>query len=123
MALDLEVKNTGDTMRIGYGGYFHIRIEILNTISFRLGDKFEKECLEQRKYFSDELFNEITKLKLDKFIFHSDCNGHLCYRDIKKTLKVLEQYDFNQSNWKDEIYELINLFKIAVENKSYIYYG
>lgn len=42
MSLDLEVKKTGDSLRIGYGGYLHMRVEILNTIQFGLGDKFKK---------------------------------------------------------------------------------
>lgn len=118
MSLDLEVKKTGDSLRIGYGGYLHMRVEILNTIQFGLGDKFKKESFSGQEFYSNELFNAIKKLKLNNFIFHSDCDGYLTYRDVKKTLGVLENYDFSAKT----INSFINLLKIARDNKSYINY-
>ena len=122
MSLDLEVKKTGDSLRIGYGGYLHMRVEILNTIQFGLGDKFKKESFSGQKFYSNEVFNAIKKLKLNNFIFHSDCDGYLTYRDVKKILGVLENYDFSNTEWSKTINSFINLLKIARDNKSYIDY-
>lgn len=69
-----------------------------------------------------EVFNAIKKLKLNNFIFHSDCDGYLTYRDVKKTLGVLENYDFSNTEWAKTINSFINLLKIARDNKSYIDY-
>ncbi|MDY3059301.1 MAG: hypothetical protein SOR11_04795 [Fusobacterium sp.] len=121
MALDLVVKKRGDRMTIGYGAYFNMRIEILNTIQFGLGDKFKKESIHE-KFYSDEVFNTVKKLKLDNFIFHSDCDGYLTYREVKKTLEVLEKYNFSSNEWSKEINQFINLLKKARDKKSYIYY-
>ena len=121
MALDLVVKKRGDRMTIGYGAYFNMRIEILNTIQFGLRDKFKKESIHE-KFYSDEVFNTVKKLKLDNFIFHSDCDGYLTYREVKKTLEVLEKYNFSSNEWSKEINQFINLLKKARDKKSYIYY-
>ena len=99
-----------------------MRVEILNTIRFGLGDKFKKESFSGQKFYSNEVFNAIKKLKLNNFIFHSDCDGYLTYRDIKKTLGVLENYDFSNTEWSKTINSFINLLKIARDNKSYIDY-
>lgn len=42
--------------------------------------------------------------------------------EVKKTLGVLEKYDFSNTEWAKTINSFINLLKIARDNKSYINY-
>lgn len=121
MGLCMEVKKTGDCMEIGYGGYFAIRRFILNEIEDNLGETFSKECIKGK--LSEELIQKLIDLKIDAFILHSDCDGTLKYRDIKKALPTLMKFDYKKNmDWRDEILELIKLFKIAVKNNSSIKY-
>ena len=44
------------------------------------------------------------------------------FKDVKKILGVLENYDFSNTEWAKTINSFINLLKIARDNKSYINY-
>lgn len=122
MGLCMRVSRTGDEWDIGYRGYFLLRYLILREIDENVANVWKNWCLNNGRFFTMEEFKKIYDLKLVDFIAHSDCDGILGRRKVKRTLLGLEKIDFKSEEWKEDFDGLKNIFRIAVENKSSIKY-
>lgn len=122
MGLCIGVKKTGDEWDIGYRGYFILRYLILKEIDENIADVWRDSCIRNGRLLTIEEFKKIYDCKLADFIFHSDCDGLLGRRKVKRTLLALEKIDFKNEEWKDYFDGLKNILRIAAENKSSIRY-
>ena len=122
MALCIGVNKTGDEWDIGYRGYFILRYLILKEIDENIADVWRDSCIRNGRLLTTEGYKKIYDCKLDDFIFHSDCEGLLGRRKVKRTLLALEKIDFKNEEWKEYFDGLKNILRIAVENKSSVRY-
>lgn len=123
MGLCMRVKKSGDAFYIGYGGYFALRYHIISCIDKDIADKWKKGCIYGKEYYLTlEEFKVLYDSKLTDFLCHSDCDGLLGRRKVKRTLLALEKLNFENKDWEKEFEELKNILRIAVENKSSIEY-
>lgn len=122
MALCIHVKKTGDEWDIGYRGYFILRYLILKEIDENIADVWRDSCIKNGRLLTVKEYKKIYDYKLADFIFHSDCEGLLGRRKVKKILLGLEKIDFKNEEWKEYFDGLKNILRIAVENKSGIKY-
>lgn len=122
MGLCIQVKKTKDEFDIGYGGYFSLRYHIIKSIDEKLADIWKKSVLGEISQIPLEDFEKLWKLGLTDFLFHSDCDGLLGRRKVKRTLVALEKINFINEDWKKEFEELKNILRIAIKNKSSIKY-
>lgn len=124
MGLCMDIKKTDYCFNISYRGFTNMRKEIANVYNQRKGKLYEKYILsllfDNKEKLTFKEFEEMYFGNLQDFMMHSDCDGKLGIRQIKKTLKELEKLDFSNCNYKDEILEMIELFRKAIELKEII---
>lgn len=122
MGLCIGVNKTGDEWDIGYRGYFILRYLILKEIDENIADVWRDSRIKNGRLLTIEEYKKIYDYKLADFIFHSDCEGLLGRRKVKRILLALEKIDFKNKDWKDLFDGLKNILRIAVENKSSVRY-
>lgn len=122
MGLCIVVNKTGDEWDIGYRGYFILRYLILKEIDENIADVWRDSRIKNGRLLTIEEYKKIYDYKLADFIFHSDCEGLLGRRKVKRILLALEKIDFKNKDWKDLFDGLKNILRIAVENKSSVRY-
>ena len=91
MGLCMRTKKKGleniDRFHISYRFYRILRGEILKALDKELGNKFLTMSYDER--FTYDEFVRLANTGLKEFILHSDYNGILKLKTIKKTSKIL----------------------------------
>lgn len=126
MSLNLEEFDKEYDVYISYGYYLSFRIKLLNLLDEGLGDQFKDELLFKQEV-SENLLERLDKLNLVEFCLHSDCNGKLGLRIIKKTLKTMEKIEIKKEDLLDDDFyekleEVKKIFRKALELHKQIIY-
>lgn len=119
MSLNLEEFDEEYDVNMSYGYYLSFRIKLLNSLDEGLGDQFKDELL-FKKEISENLLERLNKLNLIEFCLHSDCDGKLSLRIIKKTLKTMEKIEIKKEDLLDydfceKLEEVKKIFRKALE--------
>ena len=119
MSLNLEEFDEEYDVNMSYGYYLSFRIKLLNSLDEGLGDQFKDELL-FKKEISENLLERLNKLNLIEFCLHSDCDGKLGLRIIKKTLKTMEKIEIKKEDLLDydfceKLEEVKKIFRKALE--------
>ena len=119
MSLNLEEFDEKYDVNMSYGYYLSFRIKLLNLLDEGLGNQFKNELLFEQEV-SEELLERLNKLNLIEFCLHSDCDGKLSLRIIKKTLKTMEKIEIKKEDLLDydfceKLEEVKKIFRKALE--------
>ena len=119
MSLNLKEFDEEYDVNMSYGYYLSFRIKLLNSLDEGLGDQFKDELLFKKK-ISENLLERLNKLNLIEFCLHSDCDGKLSLRIIKKTLKTMEKIEIKKEDLLDydfceKLEEVKKIFRKALE--------
>lgn len=119
MSLNLKEFDEEYDVNMSYGYYLSFRIKLLNSLDEGLGDQFKDELL-FKKEISENLLERLNKLNLIEFCLHSDCDGKLSLRIIKKTLKTMEKIEIKKEDLLDydfceKLEEVKKIFRKALE--------
>lgn len=119
MSLNLKEFDEEYDVNMSYGYYLSFRIKLLNSLDEGLGDQFKDELL-FKKEISENLLEQLNKLNLIEFCLHSDCDGKLSLRIIKKTLKTMEKIEIKKEDLLDydfceKLEEVKKIFRKALE--------
>lgn len=113
--MGLLLTNKEKDVSIGYLGYGHIRMSIANAYDKKIGALYEKMYSPLFKNYTDEenkyLDNNLPKY-LNKFLYHSDCDGYFGVRDVKGIYKELVKLKptFIREDWQQKYNDLLELF-------------
>ena len=113
--MGVVLTNKKTEVSIGYIGFGFIRQAIASAYSDKIGNLYEKLYSPLFKAYTEEenkYFDEHLPKCLDKFLFHSDCDGYLCSRDVKNIYKELIKLKpiFERDVFKAKYGELLELF-------------
>ena len=119
MSLNLKEFDEEYDVYMSYGYYLSFRIKLLNSLDEGLGDQFKDELL-FKKEISENLLERLNKLNLIEFCLHSDYDGKLGLRIIKKTLKTMEKIEIKKEDLLDydfyeKLEEVKKIFRKALE--------
>lgn len=119
ISLNLEEFDEEYDVNMSYGYYLSFRIKLLNLLDEGLGNQFKNELLFEQE-ISEELLEQLNKLNLIEFCLHSDCDGKLSLRIIKKTLKTMEKIKIKKEDLLDydfceKLEEVKKIFRKALE--------
>lgn len=113
--MGLLLTNGNKEVNIGYIGFALIRQQVAFSFNKEVGDLYKKiYSMFDNKYTKEEenYLNEHLPKYLDKFLYHSDCDGHFCKRDVKGIYKELIKLKpiFNNENLENKYKEILDLF-------------
>lgn len=113
MGLCMYNKKTGKTFDIGYGIFFWLKYRMLEAISKNLANEWKELPLTQTISFY--FVKQLKKLGLYDLIMHSDCDGKLLRRELKRINKALSKIDKIDDNYIEVFLELKGFIKETVE--------
>ena len=126
MGLCIGTKNAEyeDTFHIGYGTFYLLKQEIVNSISKRAGELYERwvKAGILPKFYKpltdDELkeFNELLPDGLAILLDHSDCDGSLTYQESRAVYKAIKNVKIESEHAKT----FFEKFKKVLQNASKI---
>lgn len=97
---------------LGYIGFGKIRMNVANTINEKIGRIYKKTYIEELTKEDIDYLEKNTPKYLDKFLWHSDCDGHFCKRDVIGIYKELTKLKpiFINKDLENKYIELLELF-------------
>ena len=110
--MGLLLTNGNKEVNIGYISFGNIRMSIANSISDKIGKIYKKSYTEHLTQEDNDYLDKNTPKYLDKFLWHSDCDGHFSKRDVKGIYKELIKLKliFNNDNLKNKYIDILDLF-------------
>ena len=110
--MGLLLTNGNKEVCIGYIGFGNIRMSIANSISDKIGKIYKKSYIEDLTQEDNDYLDKNTPKYLDKFLWHSDCDGYFSKRDVKGIYKELIKLKptFNNDNLKNKYIDILDLF-------------
>lgn len=124
MGICMMVKRKGTekirNFNLSYRGYHILRGEVLKVLDKELGNKFLAMGYDNE--FTDDEYVRLANTGLLEFIFHSDFNGILKLKTIKKVSIILSKIELEDREWNRCLNELKNLFYKAIRKGSDIEY-
>ena len=132
MGLCIGTKNAEweDTFRIGYGGFYALKQEIVNSISKRAGELYERwvKAGIMPKFYKpltdDELkeFNELLPDGLAILLDHSDCDGSLTYQESRAIYKAIKNVKIESEHAKPFFEQLKKMLQNASKIRRNLYF-
>ena len=132
MGLCIGAKNAEyeDTFRIGYGGFYALKREIMNSISKRAGELYEqwvKAGIMPKLYkplTDDELkeFNELIPDGLGILLNHSDCDGSLTYQESRAIYKAIKNVKIESEHLKPLLVQLKKILQNSSKIRRNLYF-
>lgn len=128
MGLDINIKGLEreDTYHGGYIRFANYRIKVAKAFNKTIGEIYEKPYLNYKyKFLEDDLkqWNEILpneKSPMNKFLWHSDCDGKFTSKECKKIYNELKKLDVEEIYYSDKytMHELwLNMFKYCYKHR------
>lgn len=110
--MGLLLTNGNKEVNIGYISFGHIRRSIADSISYKIGKIYKKSYIEDLTQEDNDYLDKNTSKYLNKFLWHSDCDGHFSKRDVKGIYKELIKLKptFNSDNLKNQYLDILDLF-------------
>lgn len=113
--MGLLLKNNKNEVYIGYIGFGLIRQSVANSYSDKVGILYSKMYAPLFKEYSDEdnkYLDEHLPKYLDKFLYHSDCDGCFENREVKGIYKELLKLNpvFSCEDFQKKYDEILDLF-------------
>lgn len=113
--MGLCLTNKEKEVSMGYIGFALIRRSVAKAYDKNVSDLYEKMYTPPFINFSEEenkYFDEHLPKYLDKFLFHSDCDGYFCIRDVKGIYKELIKLKltFEREDFYKKYDDLVELF-------------
>lgn len=113
--MGLLLKNNKNEVYIGYIDFGLIRQAVANSYSDKVGILYSKMYAPLFKEYSDEdnkYLDEHLPKYLDKFLYHSDCDGYFGIRDVKGIYKELLKLNpmFSFEKLQKQYNEILDLF-------------
>ncbi len=107
--------NKEKEVSMGYIGFALIRRSVAKAYDKNVSDLYEKMYTPPFINFSEEenkYFDEHLPKYLDKFLFHSDCDGYFGVRDVKGIYKELVKLKptFQREDFYKKYEDLVELF-------------
>ena len=115
MGLCMYNKKLDKSFNIGYGGFFWLKHKILKSVSEDLAEEWEVFSLSQSQRLSNEFVDKLKELELYDLIMHSDCDGKLQRRELKRINKALSKINKVEDNWNEKFLELKEFIRETVE--------
>lgn len=113
--MGIYLTNKEKEVSMGYIGFALIRRSVARAYDKNISDLYEvlytppfrKYTEEENKYFDEHL-----PKYLDKFLFHSDCDGYFGVRDVKGIYKELKELKpkFEREDFYKKYNDLLELF-------------
>ena len=132
MGLCIGTKNAEyeDTFRIGYGGFYLLKQEIVKYISKRAGELHErwvKAGIIPKFYkplTDDELkeFNELIPDGLGILLNHSDCDGSLTYQESRAIYKAIKNVKIESKHLKPLLEQLKKMLQNSSKLRRNLYF-
>lgn len=98
------LKNKEYSMDMGYGSFYNLRKKIAHLYNEEFGNIYEQwvngECdnstinLKMEELFQNNTFIDQDSYTLN-FLFQSDCEGKISYKDCKRLLEIIGDYTDN----------------------------
>lgn len=113
--MGIYLTNKEKDVSMGYISFAFIRRGIARAYDKNISDLYEKMYTPPFINFSEEenkYFDEHLPKYLDKFLFHSDCDGYFCVRDVKGIYKELKELKpkFEREDFYKKYNDLLELF-------------
>lgn len=113
--MGIFLTNKEKEVSMGYIGFAFIRRSIAKAYDENISDLYEMMYSPLFNGYTDEenkYLDEHLPKYLDKFLFHSDCDGHFCMRDVKGIHKELVKLNpkFDRDDFYKKYEELLDLF-------------
>lgn len=110
--MGLLLTNGKKEVSLGYIGFGHIRMSIANSISEKIGKIYKKSYIEDLTQEDNDYLDKNTPKYLDKFLWHSYCDGYISKKDVKGIYKELVKLNptFNNDNLKNKYIDILDLF-------------
>lgn len=113
--MGVVLENNKSSIKMGYITFGHIRQYIAYAINNNVGDIYKKLYhMQPISKEEDEFMGQNIPLYLAKFLYHSDCDGYFCKRDVKGIFKELMKLNLAivipDGFMEDKYYELLELF-------------
>ena len=132
MGLCIGTKNAeyDDTFHIGYGAFYLLKQEIVNSISKRAGELHERwvKAGIMPKFYEpltdDELkeFNELLPDGLAILLDHSDCDGSLTYQESRAIYKAIKNVKIESEHAKPFFKQLKKVLQNASKIRRNLYF-
>ena len=116
--MGLLLTNKEKDINIGYISFGIIRKSIANAYNEKIGNLYEKIYNPLFKNYTSEeekYLDENLPKYLDKFLYHSDCDGYFGVRDVKGIYKELIKLKptFINENLQNKYNDLLELFSLG----------
>lgn len=113
--MGVVLKNKNKEVSMGYLSFGIIRKAIANSYDEKIGTLYSKMYAPLFKGYSDEdnkYLDEHLPKYLDKFLYHSDCDGYFGIRDVKGIYKELLKLNpmFSFEKLQKQYDEILDLF-------------
>lgn len=110
--MGLLLTNGKKEVSLGYLGFYMVRQEVAKAYNLKIGEIYKKSCIYGLTQEDNDYLDKNTPKYLDKFLWHSDCDGHFCKRDVKGIYKELTRLTpiFNNDNLKNKYIDILDLF-------------
>ncbi len=113
--MGIYLTNKEKNVEMGYIGFALIRRSVAKAYNQEISNLYEKLYTPPFKEYTEEenkYLDEHLPKYLDKFLFHSDCDGHFCMRDVKGIYKELIKLKpaFDRDDFYKKYNELLELF-------------
>lgn len=113
--MGIYLTNKEKEVSMGYISFAFIRRGVAKAYDKNISDLYEVLYIPPfRKYTEEEnkYFDKHLPKYLDKFLFHSDCDGYFSIRDVKGIYKELKELKpkFEREDFYKKYNDLLDLF-------------
>lgn len=110
--MGLLLTNGNKEVNIGYISFGIVRQEVAKAYNLKIGEIYKKSYIYDLTQKDYDYLDKNTPKYLDKFLWHSDCDGHFSKRDVKGIYKELIKLKptFNNDNLKNKYIDILDLF-------------
>lgn len=135
MGLDIRIKGMSyeDTYHNGYITFGLYRSEIAKAWNSEFGELYDKSRSAFFQGYTDEeihRMNELCHDDLDLFLWHSDCNGKLTWKECRAIYKVMKDLDvkmyghnYGTMNSYDMHQQWLNMFEYCWKHRVTMWFG
>lgn len=112
MGLDIRIKGMSyeDTYHCGYFTFGRYRCEVARAYNEKLGEIYEKpykNIFYKYTKEDDKIWDELCNDDLDLFLWHSDCDGKLTWKECRAIYKVMKDLKVEMTGHN---YKTINFY-------------